>query len=250
MTGKETQRKVHKGIYILPNMFTTLNIFCGFYAIISSVSGNFKIASFSILIAVIFDALDGKIARATHTTSRFGVEYDSLSDLISFGLAPALLIYYWALVPLGKLGWLAAFMFMACGALRLARFNANEGKVASDYFQGLPIPAGAAMNSVTYLFLSRLGLDGNISPWLLLIQLYILAFLMVSSLKYESFKKAELFTKMRFQSLVGFILVFVLIVYAKSIALFIIFLMYVLSGPVMTLFLLYKERSLGSASTD
>ena len=120
-TNSYKKERSRRGIYILPNIFTTLNLFCGFYAIIAAIDGKFVAAAVAIIIGVMFDILDGKIARATNTTSKFGIEYDSLADLISFGLAPGLMIYLWALKPLGRIGWLAAFLFMACGALRLAR---------------------------------------------------------------------------------------------------------------------------------
>ena len=140
--------------------------------------------------------LDGKIARATNTTSKFGIEYDSLADLISFGLAPGLMIYLWALKPLGRLGWLAAFLFMVCGALRLARFNTQVYSVKSDHFVGLPIPAAAGMLAATVLLHHRLGIGTSANKILILILIYILYFLMVSSIKFYSFKKPELFKKM------------------------------------------------------
>ncbi|MFO7748557.1 MAG: CDP-diacylglycerol--serine O-phosphatidyltransferase [Desulfobacteraceae bacterium] len=225
-----------KGIYVLPNLFTSMNIFCGFYSIISAVEGRFVHAAVSILIGGVFDLLDGKIARATHTTSRFGVEYDSLSDLISFGLAPAVLMYLWAMQPLGRLGWLAAFMFMICGALRLARFNtATAAGADSSYFQGIPIPAAACMIVSTVLFFSRFKIDPAPFTILFLIMLYGLAFLMVSSIKYNSFKNAELFKSLKFNRLVGLILVFVAIAYEPSIALFSGIVLYVLSGLVSAL---------------
>ena len=187
--------KLRRGIYILPNIFTSLNLFCGFYAVISAIEAKFLTSAISIIIAVIFDALDGKIARATHTTSKFGVEYDSLADLISFGLAPGVLIYLWALQPLGRIGWLAAFLFMACGALRLARFNTQVGTISGNYFVGLPIPAGAGMLATTILFFNKLSISGNSFSVFILVLIYVLSFLMVSSIKYNSFKKPELFSK-------------------------------------------------------
>ena len=141
-------KKLRRGIFLLPNIFTTLNLFCGFYSIIASTSGKFLAAAVAIIIAGVFDWLDGKIARATNTTSRFGVEYDSLADLVSFGMAPGIMMYLWALQPLGRIGWLAAFLFAACGALRLARFNTQFGSISSKHFIGLPIPAAAGMNAV------------------------------------------------------------------------------------------------------
>jgi CDP-diacylglycerol--serine O-phosphatidyltransferase len=134
-----------KGIHLLPNIFTTGNLFVGFYSIIASVLGRYELAAVAILIGGLFDSLDGKIARWTHTTSRFGVEYDSLSDLVTFGMAPAILSFLWALQPFRRIGWLAAFLFVVAGAFRLARFNANVEVVDKKYFVGLPIPAGAGV---------------------------------------------------------------------------------------------------------
>jgi len=227
--------KLNKGIYILPNIFTSLNLFCGFYAVIAAIEGKYSAAAVSVIIAVVFDMLDGKIARATKTTSRFGVEYDSLADLVSFGVAPGLMMYLWALKPYGRLGWLAAFLFMACGALRLARFNTQAGIVSSDYFIGLPIPAGAGMNAVTLLLFSRLDMGGETNPVLILVMLYVLSFLMVSPIKYNSFKKPELFRRINFHMLVTAVLVMIFIAAQPSIALFLFGLAYVISGPLKTL---------------
>ena len=224
-----------RGIYILPNIFTSLNIFCGFYAIISAIDGKYIAAAIAIIIAVVFDILDGKIARATKTASRFGVEYDSLADLISFGLAPGLMIYLWALKPLGRIGWLAAFLFMTCGALRLARFNAQTGSI-SKYFIGLPIPAAAGMAATTVLFCHRFDIAGNANPVVIMVMLYMLAFLMVSTIKYNSFKKnPEVFQKMNFNVLVTVILILIFIAAQPPIALFLLGVVYVVSGPITTI---------------
>lgn len=226
------KERPRRGIYFLPNFITSLNLFCGFYAVIASINGKFVPAAVSIIIAGVFDNLDGKIARATNTTSPFGVEYDSLADLISFGLAPGLLIYLWILQPLGRIGWLAAFLFVACGALRLARFNAQVGKANSDHFVGLPIPAAAGMCAVTLLICYKLGIASKISPFVVLVMIYALSFLMVSSIRYNSFKKPELFKKMNFNVLVASILILIFIAAQPSIALFMVGVGYVLSGPV------------------
>lgn len=240
MQKKESFRK---SIYVLPNLFTSMNIFCGFYAVLSSVDGRFTHAALAILIGGIFDLLDGKIARATGTTSQFGVEYDSLADLITFGLAPALMMYLWALKPFGRLGWLAGFLFMICGALRLARFNtAAVSGGSSAYFQGLPIPAAAGMNVALLLFLSRFNIDPGEYRFVILITLYVLSFLMVSSVKYTSFKKAGLFRSMTFNKLVTLILFLVFIAYEPSIALFGFFLLYVFSGLIKTIMMLSHHR--------
>lgn len=222
-----------KSIYALPNLFTSMNLFCGFYAVLSAVDGRFTHAALAIIIGAVFDLLDGKIARATHTTSQFGVEYDSLADLITFGLAPALTLYLWALEPLGRLGWLAGFLFMACGALRLARFNtAASSGGSSSHFQGLPIPAAAGMGVSMILFFSRIGIDPSAYKIVVLMMLYTLSFLMVSSIKYNSFKKTSLFKSMRFNKLVAVLLILVLIAYEPGIALFVGMSVYVLSGPL------------------
>lgn len=224
--------RLRRGIYFLPNFFTSLNLFCGFYAVIAAINGKFVAAAVSIMVAGVFDNLDGKIARATHTTSAFGVEYDSLADLISFGLAPGLMIYLWILQPLGRIGWLAAFLFVACGALRLARFNTQVGKVSSDHFVGLPIPAAAGMCAVTVLICHKLGIEAKINPFVVLVMIYALSFLMVSSIRYHSFKKPELFKRMNFNILVASILILIFIAAQPSIALFLGGVVYVLSGPV------------------
>jgi CDP-diacylglycerol--serine O-phosphatidyltransferase len=223
--------KLRRGIYVLPNIFTTLNIFCGFYAVISAIDGKYVACAVAIFAAILFDILDGKIARATNTNSNFGLEFDSLADLISFGLAPGLMMYLWALKPLGRIGWLAAFLYMVCGALRLARFNTQVGSISGDYFMGLPIPAAAGMNAAFVLFWYKLGFSFEFNKLIILIMLYTLAFLMVSNIRYNSFKKVELFRSMNFNVLVAAILILIFIAAQPSITLFILGITYVLSGP-------------------
>jgi CDP-diacylglycerol--serine O-phosphatidyltransferase len=223
--------KIRRTIYVLPNIFTSINMFCGFFAIISAINGNFKASAISIIIAGIFDLLDGKIARATNTTSKFGLEYDSLSDLVSFGVAPAIMVYLWALQDFGRLGWLECFLFMICGALRLARFNCQAGTISSDYFIGLPIPAAAGMNSVIILFFDRLNIQPI--PMLSLIGLYVLSFLMVSAIKFNSFKNAGFFKKTKFNFLVSAVLILIFIAAQPAITLFILGCLYITSGPVL-----------------
>ncbi|MDM8551197.1 CDP-diacylglycerol--serine O-phosphatidyltransferase [Desulfobacterales bacterium HSG2] len=234
------REKLRRGIYVLPNIFTSLNIFFGFYSVIASIDGKFVAAAISILIAGVFDALDGRIARATKTTSRFGIEYDSLADVVSFGVAPGLMMYLWALRPLGRIGWLAAFLFVTCGALRLARFNTQLGSISSKHFVGLPIPLAATMNAATILFCDKFGIQESVNPVLVMVMLYFLSFLMVSTIKYESFKKPELFTKMNFNVLVAAILILIFIAAQPSIALFMIGVIYIISGPFNTI-RRYKE---------
>ena len=144
-------KKLGMYIYILPNLMTTANLFCGFYSVMLSMKGEFKTAAVAVVIAAIFDQLDGRLARLTHATSKFGAEYDSLCDLVSFGMAPAILMYLWALNPFGRVGMMSCFLFVACGAMRLARFNVQVGVVEKNYFQGLPIPMAAGILTSCYL---------------------------------------------------------------------------------------------------
>lgn len=248
ISNKESIKKSPKAaIYLIPNFFTTMNIFCGFYAVIAVINENFVAASIAVLVAVIFDILDGKIARATKTTSRFGVEYDSLSDLISFGVAPAIMIYLWVLQSLGKIAWVAAFLFIVCGALRLARFNTQAGtnktSDSNKYFVGLPIPAAAAMTAATVLFFNKLGLSAGDHKITILLMLYTLSFLMISTIRYNSFKSSRHDWKIRFDVMVGAMLSLIFFVALPSIALFFMGLIYIISGPFAMLLGINKKKS-------
>ena len=225
--------RFRRSIYLLPNLFTALNMFCGFYAVIAAINAKFTPAAYAIVAAGIFDNLDGKIARATHSTSKFGVEFDSLADLISFGMAPGVMMYLWVLNPLGRIGWLAAFLFVVCGALRLARFNTQVGTVGSDYFVGLPIPAGAGITAATVLFCQKLGIEEAVHPIFFLVLLYLLSFLMVSTIPYFSFKKVELLRNRPFNVLVTAILILIFIAAQPPVALFLIGTIYLISGPII-----------------
>ena len=249
-TPRLKNERFRRGIFLLPNLFTALNMFCGFYAIIAAINGDFVAAGYAVLIAGVFDNLDGKIARATRSTSAFGVEFDSLADLVSFGVAPGLLMYLWALTPMGRVGWLAAFLYVVCGALRLARFNTQMGTVSSDYFVGLPIPAGAGMTVVTILFCHRVGIEDQVHPFVFLTMLYILAFLMVSTIRYQSFKKAAVFRNKNFNVLVTAILILIFIAAQPSIALFLFGVTYVLSGPLMSLRYHRQEKQLSDDPSE
>jgi len=218
-------------------------MFCGFFGIISSINGNFQAAALAVLASCLFDILDGKVARLVGATSRFGVEYDSLADLVAFGVGPGLLMYLWALKPFGRLGWLAAFLFMACGALRLARFNVQVDTVSKKYFVGLPIPGAACMVATTVLFASQWNLayfpEHSI---LLLVTTYILGFLMVSNIPYNSLKELEM---LRGKILPTFfvLLVLITVVAAKpQMMLFTLFLSYTVSGPLVLLVRRFRER--------
>lgn len=228
----DRRESLRKGVYLLPNLFTTGCLFAGFYGIVATMQGKYEIAAWFILISSIFDALDGKVARLTGTTSRFGVEYDSLADLVAFGVSPGLLMYAWALKPFGKLGWLAAFLYVVCGALRLARFNVQVTTVESKRFVGLPIPAAASMVASCVLLFYHLGGSGTIKKASVLVLIYGLAFLMVSSLRYYSFKDPELVKRQPFYFLVGLIILIMVIVAAPEIMFFLLFFGYVISGPI------------------
>jgi CDP-diacylglycerol--serine O-phosphatidyltransferase len=226
-----------KSVYVLPNLFTTANLFCGFYAIIAALNGNFEISAISILIANIFDIADGKVARITNTTSKFGVEYDSLCDLISFGMAPSILIYCWALKPFGKFGWIASFLFVACGALRLARFNVMVTVSEKGRFTGLPIPGAASMIATTVLLMFDIGkseiIDKNI---VILLLVYALSFLMVSNVKYISFKEAGFLTQKPLKFLFFLILIILIVVMKPKISLCILMGVYTVSGPLESVY--------------
>lgn len=237
---------MRKGIYILPNLFTTGSLFAGFYGIVATTSGDFNSAAIWILVSSIFDGLDGKVARLTGTSTKFGVEYDSLADLVAFGVAPGILMYSWALKPFGRLGWLAAFLFVVCGALRLARFNVQVNTVESKRFVGLPIPAAASMVSATVLLFHRFGW-GSYKKLAILILIYSLAFLMVSSFRYYSFKDPELIKRQPFAFLVLAILLLIVIAAEPVVMLFAVFIAYIASGPIGFLMTYPRRRRLEKA---
>ncbi len=238
---KLNKRKKRRGIYILPNLFTTVSLFFGFFSIVSTLEKKYEIAAVAILISCIFDVLDGKIARLTHTTSQFGMEYDSLSDLVAFGVAPGILIFKWSLQSIGRLGWLACFVYIACGALRLARFNVHvrDGKELS-YFRGLPIPAAASFIACIILFSKIIECHWN--PFLILASVYIISFLMVSNITYLSLKGDELSQSRPFNVLVTTVLLLVLIAYKPKFIIPVLVLSYVLSGPVLIIYRAFVQR--------
>lgn len=240
---KRSKRTGRKGIFILPNLFTSASLFGGFYAIIAAIQGRYEAAAVAIIISAVFDGLDGRIARFTHATSHFGNEYDSLSDLVAFGVAPGILAFLWALEPFGRLGWLAAFVYVICGALRLARFNVSKNSLPSNYFKGLPVPAAACFIASSILFTSVLGGIPENKRIIIIFVIYMLSFLMVSTVDYLSFKEFDIRNKKPFNVLVSIILICILIAYKPKIILFFILLAYILSGPVMALYGLYTKRS-------
>lgn len=223
---------MQKGIYLLPNLCTTASLFCGFYSVIKSLSGNFTAAAWAILLAGIFDLLDGRLARLAKAESEFGIEYDSLVDLASFGLAPGILIYTWSLVGLKKLGWLAAFIYFACGALRLARFNVQHDDVEQEFFQGLPIPI-AAYVIATFVIFHRFMFAGP--PKNLYITAGItatLALLMVSTIRYRSMKMVDLKNRNSFFLLVFLVFGIFVVAIKPEVMMFVLTIGYVASGLV------------------
>ena len=224
--------QMRKGIYILPNLFTTASLFAGIYAIISSIQGQYIHAAIAIPISLVLDGLDGRIARMTHTTSQFGVEYDSLSDLVAFGVAPAILAYNWSLASFGKWGWLAAAMFVICGALRLARFNVQVGVIDSRYFNGLAIPAAAIVISSTVLLYFYLGGEGTYPHVSILVGVMALALLMVSSIKFYSFKDLHFLTREPFMTVVLAVILMIIVLAEPQIMIFTFAVSYAVSGPL------------------
>lgn len=228
-------------VYILPNLLTTCSLFGGFYAIISSINGKFLHAAIAILIASLFDALDGRVARMTGTCSKFGEHYDSLCDLVSFGAAPALLAYLWVLQPYGRYGWMAAFLYVATTALRLARFNSQIGETPKNVFVGLPCPAAAATIATTVLFCRFVcTVHGEYLNIVMLFTVYLLSYLMVSTHHYCSFK--EMSKPNTFQFMVGTVLFFIVIATEPQITLFLLFVGYILSGPLAGVYHLLRHN--------
>ncbi|MCG7972830.1 MAG: CDP-diacylglycerol--serine O-phosphatidyltransferase [Candidatus Thiodiazotropha taylori] len=241
-TEEAKPKKRSRGIYLLPNLFTTAALFAGFYAILAAVNGKFEVASVAIFVAMLMDGLDGRVARLTKTQSAFGAEYDSLSDMVSFGLAPALVVYIWALSDLGKLGWLAAFIYTASSALRLARFNTQIGIADKKYFQGLPSPSAAAIMAGGVWLGVDYEISGQSLDWVAAVLTTLVGLLMVSNFRYHSFKEIDFSGKVPFIVLVVVMVVLAIIQTHPPTVLFVLFLVYAISGPVLTLTQLRKHR--------
>ncbi|MBV8156853.1 MAG: CDP-diacylglycerol--serine O-phosphatidyltransferase [Dyella sp.] len=234
----------HRGIYLLPNLFTTGAMFAGFYAIVASIGGDFSSAAIAVFVAALLDGMDGRVARLTGTQTEFGVQYDSLSDLISFGLAPSLVMYTWSLATLkaygptwGKIGWAAAFIYAACAALRLARFNTQVGVIDKRYFQGLASPAAAAVCMSFVWSMDKFGIIGEEVCFLTAVMAVVVGLLMVSRFRYYSFKSLPMGGDGRvpFLWIIVGVLVLVPFFIDPPRVLFVVFTLYLLSGPVMTL---------------
>ena len=224
----------NRGIFLLPNLLTTAGLFSGFFAIVASMNNQFESAAVAIFIAMLFDGLDGRVARMTNTQSDFGAEYDSMADIVSFGMAPALVMYNWALSDLGKFGWLAAFIFVAGGALRLARFNTNLGSSDKRFFQGLAIPSAAAIVSGLVWVGSKYEVDPSSISYLAAIITICAGLLMVSNFRYHSFKDVDWRGRVPFVVILAVVLAFVVVATEPSLVLFSIFFLYALSGPILT----------------
>ena len=241
LTAKQPAKR-RRGIYLLPNLFTTGALFAGFYAIVAAMGSRFEAAAVAVFIAMVLDGMDGRIARLTNTQSDFGAEYDSLADMVSFGLAPSLVIYEWALYDLGKLGWLAAFLYTAGAALRLARFNTQVGVADKRYFQGLASPSAAAVVAGLVWVGSDLGIEGAQIRTLALAVTVAAGVLMVSNFRYHSFKGLDLKGKVPFVTVLAIVFVLVLISTYPPPIIFGLFAAYALSGPTLTLMQLRRRR--------
>ncbi|AYH42966.1 CDP-diacylglycerol--serine O-phosphatidyltransferase [Azoarcus sp. DN11] len=242
-----SNEKRRRGIYILPNLFTTAALFAGFYAIVQAMNQRFEFAAVAIFVAMVLDGLDGRVARLTRTQSAFGAEYDSLSDMVSFGAAPALVVYEWALKDTGKFGWIAAFIYCAGAALRLARFNTNIDVVDKRYFQGLPSPAAAALVAGLVWVVTDVGLVGQDVRWLAGILTIFAGVSMVSNVLFWSGKDINLRKSVPFIVVIALVMAFALVSSYPPGVLFGLFLLYAASGYVIYAMRKLRKRRLASA---
>ena len=260
LDGQVLTRKRRKGIYILPNLFTLAALFGGFYAVVMAMNGRFDLAAVGVFCAMVLDSLDGRVARMTNTQSAFSEQMDSLSDMVSFGAAPALIAYEWALRGLGRWGWIAAFVYCACAALRLARFNVNTGVVDKRFFQGLPSPAAAALVAGFIWLMTEIGVRGEDLEWLSWKQITWTMFVvtlysgltMVTNVPFYSFKDVQMKKSVPFVVIVLIALVIAIINIHPPIVLFSVFVIYGLSGYAVYGWRRAKgqQTSLISTSTD
>ena len=240
MDTDSNQPRSRRGIYLLPNMVTTAGLFSGFYAIVAAMNGRFEAAAIAIFIAMVMDGLDGRVARLTNTQSDFGVQYDSLSDMVCFGLAPALVMYEWSLrymvsVGWAKLGWLAAFIYAASAALRLARFNAQVATAEKNYFRGLPSPSAAGVLAGLVWAATDLGLEGESLVYLAFVLTISMGLLMVSNIRYYSFKEFGFKNRVSFVAILVVMLVYAFASIDPPKVLFLGFLVYSIFGIIYTL---------------
>ncbi len=237
-----------KGVYVLPNGLTLCGMFLGFYSVLASFRGEYTVAAWAILGAGVFDGLDGWVARLTNTTSRFGIQLDSLSDLVAFGVAPSVLFFSWSLKDFGRLGWAAAFLVIACGALRLARFNVQMDTAESKSFTGMPIPSAAGILATTVLFHFDV-FDGRPERNILFLLLaFTVAYLMVSTIRYHSAKEINLRQRKPFWILVLFVALFALVTVNPPVVLFLFGMVYMASGVAEYLYLKAKQKKRAKAN--
>ncbi len=244
----EPKKKPRRGIYLLPNLFTTAALFAGFYAIVAAMNSRFEAAAIAVFVAMVLDGLDGRVARMTNTQSDFGAEYDSLADMVSFGVAPSLIMYQWALIGMGKLGWVAAFIYAAGAALRLARFNTQLAVVDKRFFHGLPSPSAAAIVTGFVWVMSDYQVAGASVQWLAWVITVAAGLLMVSTVRYYSFKSMGFAGKVPFVTLLVVILIFVALTLYPAEVLFTVFAGYTVSGLLTTLLLLRRRRHMHEAA--
>ncbi len=242
MDEPSTSPKRRRGIYLLPNLFTTAALFAGFYAITAAIAHRYEFAAVAIFIAMVLDGMDGRVARLTNTQSAFGAEYDSMADLTSFGIAPAIVLYIWSLSSLGKLGWVAAFVHAAGAALRLARFNTQVTTADKRYFQGLPSPSAAAILAGFLWFGLEHGFSGEGMRHIALALALMTGLLMVSNFRYYSFKDVDLRGRIPFVRVIVMMLAFAVIFTNPPLMLFALFTAYAISGPVVTLLMRKRRR--------
>lgn len=251
-TAAAMPRKPRKGLYLLPNLFTLAALFAGFFAVVMAMNGRFDLSAIGVFCAMVLDSLDGRVARMTNTQSAFGEQMDSLADMVSFGAAPALIAYEWALKGLGRWGWIAAFVYCACTALRLARFNVNTGVVDKRYFQGLPSPGAAAIVAGFIWSMTELKIAGTDAAWPMFAIALFAGLTMVSNLPYYSFKDFDMKRSVPFSAIVLVVLAIAAVNTDPPTVLFALFVMYGLSGYVLYAWRKAKgqQASVISTSTD
>lgn len=242
----------HKGVYLLPNLMTSASLFSGFLGLVWAAAGRYEACAVAILASAFFDGLDGKVARLTKTVSPFGVQFDSLSDLVAFGVTPAAMMYFWRLHELGRLGVAVGFLYVVCGALRLARFNVQFPGASKKYFVGLPIPAAGCLLSTLVLFMPFLpdALKGRGMSWFVLGLAFALGYLMVSRVRYASFKEYGFAKAHSFSMMIVAVLLFVLVASHPRVLGFLLLFVYMLSGPVNTYWLMARRKHSPQEKTE
>lgn len=246
---QDSEQNSKRGIYLLPNLLTTAGLFAGFYAIVAAMNGLFELAAIAVFLAMIMDGLDGRVARLTGTESSFGAQYDSLSDMVCFGVTPALVVYSWCLKYLGKPGWLIAFFFAAATGLRLARFNTQLGHADKRYFIGLPCPAAAAVIAGMVWIGTDFAIPGKRISELVAAVTFVVGTLMVSNVPYHSFKELDFKGNVSFVAVLSVVFIYLLVAWDPPKVLFTVFFVYMLSGPALYLKILMQNKKNGTSKT-